>query len=149
MLVRRVKTDEARKFYETEALRNGWYVRQLDRQISSQFYDRTLMSKNKTAMLRKGSKEKTKDVITPEEKIKDPFILEFLSLKDEYSQNDIIGKEEATLEILMHGNKFRIGQLKGIKNKRVSKETWYQVRKWFDYHTQQQRKMVKKKSKTF
>jgi nitronate monooxygenase len=33
----------ARRFYETEALRCGWSVRQLGRQISSQFYERTAL----------------------------------------------------------------------------------------------------------
>ena len=46
-----VKDDHARQFYETEALRGGWSVRQLDRQIGSQFYERTALSKNKAAML--------------------------------------------------------------------------------------------------
>jgi predicted nuclease of restriction endonuclease-like (RecB) superfamily len=32
-----VKNEQARKFYETEALRGGWSVRQLDRQINSLF----------------------------------------------------------------------------------------------------------------
>src|SRR6267143_5413464 len=36
-----VKGKEARVFYETEALRGGWSVRQLDRQIATQFYERT------------------------------------------------------------------------------------------------------------
>lgn len=100
MLVRRIKNEEARKFYETEALRNGWSVRQLDRQISSQFFERTLLSKNKAAMLKKGNKAKSEDVVTPEEEIKDPFVLEFLGLKDEYSENDL---EEA---LILHLEKF-------------------------------------------
>ena len=41
-----VKNENARHFYETEALRAGWSVRQLDRQINSQFYERTALSKN-------------------------------------------------------------------------------------------------------
>jgi hypothetical protein len=45
--------ENARRFYEEEALRGGWSVRQLNRQINSQFYERTLLSKNKAAMLRK------------------------------------------------------------------------------------------------
>lgn len=49
------KSAEARRFYETEALRGGWSVRQLDRQIASQFYERTAASRNKNAMLRKGA----------------------------------------------------------------------------------------------
>jgi predicted nuclease of restriction endonuclease-like (RecB) superfamily len=36
-----VKHAEARRFYEAEALRGGWSVRQLDRQIGTQFYERT------------------------------------------------------------------------------------------------------------
>lgn len=100
MLVRRIKNEEARKFYETEALRNGWSVRQLDRQISSQFFERTLLSKNKAAMLKKGNKAKSEDMVTPEEEIKDPFVLEFLGLKDEYSENDL---EEA---LILHLEKF-------------------------------------------
>ena len=50
-LVRRTRSVEEREFYETEALRGGWTVRQLARQIGTQFYTRTLLSKNKRAML--------------------------------------------------------------------------------------------------
>jgi hypothetical protein len=46
-----VKNPLARSFYEAEALRCGWSVRQLDRQISSQFYERTALSRDKAAML--------------------------------------------------------------------------------------------------
>lgn len=80
---------EARKFYETEALRCGWSVRQLDRQISSQFYERTALSRNKVSMLKKAGKIEDGDLVTPEEEIKDPFILEFLGLKDEYSESEL------------------------------------------------------------
>jgi predicted nuclease of restriction endonuclease-like (RecB) superfamily len=48
-----VKRLEARNFYETEALRSGWSVRQLNRQIGSQFYERVALSRNKAAMLKK------------------------------------------------------------------------------------------------
>lgn len=75
-----VKDDFARQFYETEALRGGWSVRQLDRQIGSQFYERTALSKNKAAMLTKGAVAKPEDAITPEEAVKDPYVLEFLDL---------------------------------------------------------------------
>jgi hypothetical protein len=50
-----VDDPEARSFYEKEALRCGWSVRQLDRQIASQFYQRALLSKNKAALLEKGA----------------------------------------------------------------------------------------------
>ena len=92
-----VKNRHARDFYETEALRGGWSVRQLDRQISSQFYERTALSKNKAAMLTEGGKAYPADHIRPEEEIKDPFVLEFLDLKDEYSESDL---EEALIRHL-------------------------------------------------
>lgn len=95
-----VKNPEARAFYEAEALRGGWSVRQLDRQINSQFYERTALSHNKAAMLRKGTRPLPEDAVTPEEEIKDPFVLEFLGLKDEYSESDL---EEA---LIRHLEKF-------------------------------------------
>ena len=45
-----LKNAHAREFYETEALRGGWSVRQLSRQINTQFYERTALSKNKAAL---------------------------------------------------------------------------------------------------
>lgn len=89
LLVRRSRSEEARDFYETEALRGGWSVRQLERQINSQFYERTALSKNKAAMLKKGARAKLEDRVSPEEEIKDPYVLEFLGLKDEYSESDL------------------------------------------------------------
>jgi predicted nuclease of restriction endonuclease-like (RecB) superfamily len=95
-----VKNEQARKFYETEAMRGGWSVRQLDRQINALFYERTTLSRNKAKMLAKGAAAKHEDAITPEEEIKDPYVLEFLGLKDEYSESEI---EEA---LILHLERF-------------------------------------------
>jgi predicted nuclease of restriction endonuclease-like (RecB) superfamily len=84
-----VENREARSFYEAEAIRGGWSVRQLDRQISTQFYERTALSRNKASMLTKGANAHPGDLLTPEEEIKDPYVLEFLGLKDEYSEYDL------------------------------------------------------------
>jgi predicted nuclease of restriction endonuclease-like (RecB) superfamily len=92
-----VKKPEGRAFYEAEALRCGWSVRQLDRQVSTLFYERTLLSRNKKAMLQKGARPKPEEVLTPEEELKDPLVLEFLGLKDEYSESDL---EEALIRHL-------------------------------------------------
>lgn len=89
-----VRSPEARTFYEAEALRFGWSVRQLDRQIQSQFYERTALSRNKAALLEKVAHLEPGDAMTPEEAIKDPFVLEFLDLKDEYSESEL---EEALI----------------------------------------------------
>ena len=92
-----VKNPNARRFYEAEALRGGWSVRQLDRQISSQFYERTALSKDKAKMLKQGAQPQPTDALLPEQAIKDPFVLEFLNLKDEYSESDL---EEAMIRRL-------------------------------------------------
>ena len=97
VLLLKVPNPDARRFYETEALRGGWSVRQLDRQISTLFFERTLASKNKKAMLEKGSVPETGDLLTAEQEIKDPLVLEFLGLKDEYSETDL---ENALIEHL-------------------------------------------------
>jgi predicted nuclease of restriction endonuclease-like (RecB) superfamily len=94
-----VKSEAARRFYEQEAIRGGWSIRQLDRQINSQFYERTALSKNKAAMLTKGQQARPEDLVTPEQEIKDPYVLEFLDLKDEYSESDL---EAALIEKLEH-----------------------------------------------
>jgi predicted nuclease of restriction endonuclease-like (RecB) superfamily len=101
LLLRRVGSDLARAFYEAESLRGGWTVRQLERQIASQFYERTALSRNKASMLRKGSVAKQSDATTPEEEIKDPLVLEFLGLKDEYSESDLEDALIAKLEAFL------------------------------------------------
>jgi len=121
-----VKTEEARRFYETEALRGGWSVRQLDRQIQSQFYERTALSRNKAAMLEKGANPRPGDALTPEEEIKDPYVLEFLGLDDEYSETEL---EEALIRHLesflleLGGDFCFIGRQKRL---RIGDE-WYRV----------------------
>ncbi|MBN1903106.1 DUF1016 family protein [Candidatus Sumerlaeota bacterium] len=121
-----IKNANARKFYETEALRGGWSVRQLDRQINTQFYERTALSRNKAAILEKGQKRARGDVVAPEEEIKDPYVLEFLDLKDEYSETDL---EEALIRRLEHfllelGGDFSfVGRQKRL---RIGDE-WYRV----------------------
>lgn len=62
--------------------------------IGSQFYERLALSQNKAAMLEKEGGVADDDEVTPEEAIKDPFVLEFLALKDEYSESDL---EEALI----------------------------------------------------
>ena len=70
----RVQKPLARQFYETEALRGGWTVRQLERQIDSQFYERTALSRNKSAMLAKGGKARPEDRLTANEEVRDPLL---------------------------------------------------------------------------
>jgi predicted nuclease of restriction endonuclease-like (RecB) superfamily len=79
----------ARAFYEAEAIRGGWSVRQLDRQIGTQFFERTSHSKRQAAMLARGQKAKPEDAVSVQDEIRDPYLLEFHDLKDEYSESDL------------------------------------------------------------
>lgn len=121
-----VKDVHARRFYETEALRGGWSVRQLDRQIGSQFYERTALSRDKAAMLVKGSVPTPGDVVTPDDAIKDPYVLEFLDLKDEYSESDL----EAALIQRLEGFLLELGEgftFVGRQRRLRIDQTWYRV----------------------
>lgn len=121
-----VRNPEVQRFYESEALRGGWTVRQLDRQIGSQFYERTALSKNKAAMLRKGQHQTPDDVMTPEEEIKDPFFFVFLNLKDEYSESELESALISKLEtfVLELGGDFAfIGRQRRL---RVG-DAWYKI----------------------
>jgi hypothetical protein len=68
----RVRNALAREFYAREALAGGWAVRQLDRQINTQFYERTPLSKNKAAMLLKGQKARPEEALSADEEIRNP-----------------------------------------------------------------------------
>jgi predicted nuclease of restriction endonuclease-like (RecB) superfamily len=129
-----VHSEAARRFYEVEALRCGWSVRQLDRQIGSQFYERIALSQNKGAMLQKAEQTEAGDALTPEQAIKDPFVLEFLNLKDEYSESDL---EEALIQhladfLLELGDDFAfVGRQRRLR----LDDTWFRVDLVFFHRT--------------
>lgn len=79
-LLLQVENDKAREWYMNEAVESGWSSRQLERQISTMYYERLLASRDKVPV-----KAEAKDLlaaVTPEKFIKDPYVLEFLDLKD-------------------------------------------------------------------
>jgi len=78
---------EKRDFYEEESRRTGWSVRQLDRQINSMLYERVALSKKKGDLLKRA--EGPRNLITAEEAIKDPYVLEFLGLPEPSSEKDL------------------------------------------------------------
>jgi len=121
-----VEKPEARRFYQTEALRGGWSVRQLDRQINTLFYERTALSRNKARMLTDGSQPLALDAVSVEEEIKNPFVLEFLGLRDDYAESDLEDALVRHLEsfLLELGNDFAfVARQKRI---RIGKE-WYRI----------------------
>lgn len=76
--------EDARTFYESEALRGGWSVRQLRRQIATHFFERTTSTRKIPS-----PKLPPEGPASVEEEVKDPYVLEFLGLKDEYSESDL------------------------------------------------------------
>ena len=80
-LLMRVENENARNFYIEECIKSNWSTRQLERQITTLFYERLLSSKDKE----KVSKEIFKlepQIKKAEDIIKDPYILEFLGLPE-------------------------------------------------------------------
>ncbi len=77
-LLMRISRVEVRKFYEIEADKNHWSVRELKRQIASLLFDRLAKSKDKEGLLKLSYKGQ--EIVKPSDAIKDPVILEFLDL---------------------------------------------------------------------
>ncbi|MCX6692517.1 MAG: PDDEXK nuclease domain-containing protein [Methanoregula sp.] len=67
-----------RSFYEGECTRGNWSGRELQRQISSLYYERTALSKNKKRLT--GIVSGKAESINPAQVIRDPYIFEFLGL---------------------------------------------------------------------
>ena len=85
----RVEDDKARDFYLKEAAEGAWSSRQLERQINTFYYQRLLASQHKDVIKREADNNNV--VITPSEILKDPYILEFLDLKEkkDYLEADL------------------------------------------------------------
>jgi predicted nuclease of restriction endonuclease-like (RecB) superfamily len=79
-LLLKVQKDAARSFYEEEAASQNWSTRELERQINSLFYERAALSTGKREMLQTARQGAEK--YAPDDFVKDPFVLEFLGLKD-------------------------------------------------------------------
>jgi predicted nuclease of restriction endonuclease-like (RecB) superfamily len=98
-LLMRIENETERRFYEIEAIKENWGIKELKRQYGSSLYERLALSKdkNKVAELAKQGQiiEKPRDII------KNPLVLEFLGLEDKsaYSENDL---ETAIIDKLQH-----------------------------------------------
>ena len=126
VLLMSARSSEASAFYHAEALRGGWSVRQLQRQMDSQFYERAALSRDKAAMLAQGAKPRPGDTVSADDEIRHPLVLEFLGLRDEYSETDLEDALVRHLEtfLLELGNDFAfVGRQRRL---RIDDE-WYRV----------------------
>ena len=80
-LLMRIENENARNFYIEETIKSNWSTRQLERQITTLFYERILSSKNKEKVSQEIYKLEPKKN-RPEDIIKDPYVLEFLGLPE-------------------------------------------------------------------
>lgn len=87
----------ARSFYEKESVHNNWSVRELKRQINAMLFERLALSRDTKAVMKLSKKGLI--IEKPEDAIKDPYVLEFLNLKEEsaYTESQL---EQALIDKL-------------------------------------------------
>ena len=83
LLLMRIDNVEERHFYEIEAARNGWSLSELGRQRDSALYERLALSRDKKGVRRLSREGQV--VEGPGDLVKDPYVLEFLGLKQKAS----------------------------------------------------------------
>jgi predicted nuclease of restriction endonuclease-like (RecB) superfamily len=82
----RIETKEERSFYEIECKENGWSVRELGRQFDAALYERLVLSRDKKEV--KKLSEKGQIIEKVEDTLKDPYILEFVGLPENYKYSE-------------------------------------------------------------
>ncbi|MBM3238072.1 DUF1016 domain-containing protein [Candidatus Poribacteria bacterium] len=107
-----------RSFYEVETLKNRWSVRELKRQIDSLLFERIGLSRAKEEVLELAKRGEI--VTTPEEMIRDPYVFEFLGLKEKL----VVTEQQLESALLDHLQDFLIEMGKGFcfaaRQKRVT-----------------------------
>lgn len=85
----KIPEENKRKFYLNESINSNWSVRELQRQRDSLLYERISISTNKEKVLELSSKGQV--VTSSKDLVKDPFVLEFLDIKEnsEYLESDL------------------------------------------------------------
>lgn len=111
-LLMKLKDESRRDFYGRECAESAWSVRQLERQINSFFYERLLATQKSGIESVKNEIQSTEPKSSPDYVLKDPYILEFLDLKEnrDYHESDLeqalIGKLQDFLLELGKGFSF-------------------------------------------
>lgn len=119
----RVENEAARAYYLTEAADQNWSTRALERQINSLYYERLLMSRDKTPVIEEMQQKIEPLAPAPQDFIKDPYVLEFLGIPDAHAfreaelEQAIIDKLQAFMLELGKGFAFVARQ------QRISTET--------------------------
>ena len=90
-LLIRIDNDDRRAFYKRECVECNWSVRQLERQINSFYYERLLATQKRERESVRNEIQTLAPKIDPDYILKDPYILEFLDLKEnrKYHESEI------------------------------------------------------------
>lgn len=96
----RIENPTARAWYLQESIAQSWSVRALERQMGVLYYERLLASQDK-ALVQKEAQDRTLPLAeTPQDFLRDPYILDFLNLQDKtYQETDL---EQAIISNLQH-----------------------------------------------
>lgn len=96
----RVQNETARNYYINECAAENWSVRQLERQINTMYYERMLASRDKD-VVKSEIEQSAPKTLQPREIVHDPFILEFLGIKqgEHFLEGDL---EQMLLSKLQH-----------------------------------------------
>ncbi len=94
-----IRSVEERKFYELETIENNWSIRELQRQIGASLYERLALSRDKDKV--KELSEKGQLIESPDDVLKNPYVLEFLNLPEypHYSEHEL---ETAIIDKIEH-----------------------------------------------
>jgi len=93
-----LKDDLARQFYMEMCIIERWSTRKLIEKIDSMLYERTAISKKPDQLIEQELKDlRQEDKLTPDLVFRDPYFLNFLGLKDTYSEKNL---EDAILKEL-------------------------------------------------
>jgi predicted nuclease of restriction endonuclease-like (RecB) superfamily len=118
----RVEKEDARNFYIQEAIDCNWGTRTLERQINNLYFERMMISKPKERSLIKAEAEQKKEIMQAKDIIKDPYVLDFLDLK----QNTKLYEKELEQAIIDKLQEFLLELGKGFcfvaRQQRVSLE---------------------------
>lgn len=85
-IIMREEDPQARSFYEIEAYKQQWSVRQLQRQVASSLYERLVLSRDKEEVMRLANEGQM--IEKPTDILKNPLVLEFVGLKPEAAYSE-------------------------------------------------------------
>ncbi len=122
-LIIRLDNEKARHWYAQESVKANWSVRALERQIGTFYYERIISSKDKSPVIAEAESNTKELLLTPKDLIKDPYVLEFLDLR----QNNAFYESDLESALIEKIQEFLLELGRGFafvaRQKRIKTET--------------------------